>query len=65
MIEVDYDMYDGYVVIANNKYDALDLIHSDWENSEQWDIDGVELICPYNGIRYEDPIILLSSFNAG
>lgn len=63
---IGYDFYDSHIIVANNKYEVIELakLQSADEGEEVWDSGKIECIGPYEGLQ-EKPFILLSSFNAG
>ena len=64
--EITWDCYDSHVIVANTIEEVVGLAQSIAANegTSSWKEENVELIGSYIG-DFEDPIIILSSFNAG
>lgn len=68
-VNTSYDTYDSMIVIANNEDEAVQLSvseyhgdsYSSWACLEDIDVTLIGTACD----RYEEPIIILTSFNAG
>lgn len=63
---INYDTYDGCIVLANSEKEALDTaFSSDVENHIFAASDQTITVTEINLDEYKEPVILLSSFNAG
>lgn len=62
--EVDYDEYNGFVIIAKDKQEAIGIMLSKQFNGGNVQIDNIETIKKV-GVSSLKSQIVLSSFNAG
>lgn len=66
MENYNYDVYDGFVIVANNEEEVRELAknsHAD-EGKRIWETAEISKVGYYMGVEVS-PFIILSSFNAG
>lgn len=64
---IDYDQFDSFVIVANNKEEALHLKKLNEDNYGTWtdSYDNLEILEIGISTKYKKAEIILGSFNAG